>query len=110
MVFVLVLHYFMSFLVCNHLDEEERVGCFAFIVFLMPSVNVLWLFLMVPWVGLQFVIVVFPDHTHLLFHVYSCYNMLSPVFKTNQCSCGCCHALEINVQKIMHVFFIIITL
>ena len=22
---------------------------------------------MVPWVGLQFVIVVFPDHTHLLF-------------------------------------------
>ena len=26
-----------------------------------------WLFLAVPWVGLQFVIVVFPDHTHLLF-------------------------------------------
>ena len=23
---------------------------------------------MVPWVGLQFVIVVFPDHTHLLFN------------------------------------------
>ena len=22
---------------------------------------------MVPWVGLQYVIVVFPDHTHLLF-------------------------------------------
>ena len=29
--------------------------------------NVLWLFLTVPWVGLQCVIVVFPDHTHLLF-------------------------------------------
>ena len=29
------------------------------------NVNVLWLFLTVPWVGLQFVI--FPDHTHLLF-------------------------------------------
>ena len=29
--------------------------------------NVLWLFLAVPWVGLQCVIVVFPDHTHLLF-------------------------------------------
>ena len=27
-----------------------------------------WLFLMVPWVGLQCVIVVFPDHTHLLFN------------------------------------------
>ena len=30
-------------------------------------VVVLWLFLAVPWVCLQFVIVVFPDHTHLLF-------------------------------------------
>ena len=27
------------------------------------------LFLMVPWVGLSFVIVVFPDHTHLRFIV-----------------------------------------
>ena len=26
-----------------------------------------WLFLEVPWVCLHFVIVVFPDHTHLLF-------------------------------------------
>ena len=26
-----------------------------------------WLFLAVPWVCLLFVIVVFPDHTHLLF-------------------------------------------
>ena len=26
-----------------------------------------WLFLAVPWVCLQFVIVVFPDHTHFLF-------------------------------------------
>ena len=31
------------------------------------TINVLWLFLTVPWVGLQYVIVVFPDHTHLLF-------------------------------------------
>ena len=30
-------------------------------------VNVVRLFLAVPWVCLQFVIVVFPDHTHLLF-------------------------------------------
>ena len=30
-------------------------------------VVVVWLFLTVPWVSLQFVIVVFPDHTHLLF-------------------------------------------
>ena len=32
-------------------------------------VNILWLFLTVLWVGLQCVIVVFPDHTHLLFVV-----------------------------------------
>ena len=31
------------------------------------TVNVLWLFLTVPWVRLQCVIVVFPDYTHLLF-------------------------------------------
>ena len=31
------------------------------------TINVLWLFVNVPWVGLQYAIVVFPDHTHLLF-------------------------------------------
>ena len=33
----------------------------------LVTVNVLCLFLTVKWVGLQCVIVVFPDHTHLLF-------------------------------------------
>ena len=32
------------------------------------SINVLWLFSMVLWFSLQFVIVVLPDHTHLLFN------------------------------------------
>ena len=32
-------------------------------------VIVVWLFLTVPWVCLQFVIVVFPDQTHFLFYV-----------------------------------------
>ena len=31
--------------------------------------SVVWLYLAVPWVSLQFVIVVFPDHTHLLFFI-----------------------------------------
>ena len=31
----------------------------------LVTVNGLWLFLTVPWVGLQCVIVVLPDHTHL---------------------------------------------
>ena len=34
----------------------------------LVTVNVLWLFLTVPWVGLQCVIVVFPDHIHLHFN------------------------------------------
>ena len=33
-------------------------------------VIVVWFFLVVPWVCLQFMIVVFPDHTHLLFVVF----------------------------------------
>ena len=30
----------------------------------LVTVNILWLFLVVQWVGLQCVIVMFPDHTH----------------------------------------------
>ena len=35
------------------------------------TINVLRLFFTVLWVGLQYVIVVFPDHTHLLLFVYA---------------------------------------
>ena len=35
-------------------------------------VVVVWLFLVVPWVCLQFLSVVFPDHTHLLFFYDGC--------------------------------------
>ena len=59
-----VIHCFEPFL-----DEEERADC-ASIVFLMSCecyVGVLWFFLAVPWDGLQYVVVEFPDHTHLLF-------------------------------------------
>ena len=34
-------------------------------------VIIVWLFPAIPWVCLQFVIVVFPDHTHLLFFLCS---------------------------------------
>ena len=40
-------------------------------------VIVVWLFLAVPWVCLQFVIVVFPDHTHLLFLITYFVNILN---------------------------------
>ena len=33
------------------------------------TVNVMWLSLAAPWVGLQCMIVVFPDHTHFLMRV-----------------------------------------
>ena len=41
------------------------------------TINVLWLFLVMPWVGRQCVIVVFPDHTHLLLEY------ISPTFGAN---------------------------
>ena len=31
------------------------------------TIGVRWLFLTVPWVGLQYVVVVFPGHTYLFF-------------------------------------------
>ena len=40
------------------------------------NINVLWLFLPVLWVGLSYVIVVFPDHTYLLY-------MLQSILKSN---------------------------
>ena len=47
---------------------EENAGCFAIIVLQMYCYyEFLWLFLTVPWVGLQCVIVIFPDHTHEIF-------------------------------------------
>ena len=45
-----------------------RDGCFALSYGCLAIVNVLWFFLMEPWVGLQCVIVVFPDHTHFLIY------------------------------------------
>ena len=55
----------------NHLDGEERLVA----LFTLSSwclVMVVWLFLVVLWVCLRFMIVVFPDHTHLLFFMVLC--------------------------------------
>ena len=66
-VFVLLCITLCPFSSCNNLEEEEKAGCFALLPYrCLVTVNVLWLFLAVPWVGLQYVIVVFLDHTHLL--------------------------------------------
>ena len=60
-----------TFYFCNHIDEEERERV---ALLLLPSgylatVHVLWLFLAVPMMGLQFEAIVFPDHTHLHFEI-----------------------------------------
>ena len=45
-----------------------------------------WLFPTVPWVCLQFVIVVFPDHTHLLFIDVLATNIIIAAFIAQKCS------------------------
>ena len=45
---------------------EKLVACLLLSYRCIATINVLWLYLTVPWVCLQFVIVVFPDYTNLL--------------------------------------------
>ena len=52
--------------------KREIVALLSFSLGRIVVVNVLWLFLKVPWVGLQCVIVVYPDHTDLLFSEVVC--------------------------------------
>ena len=59
----------------------------------LSSVIVVWLFLVVPWVCLQVVIMVFPDHTHLLFFMKS-----SPLFMKIW-SFETIHCLNYNTQR-----------
>ena len=54
--------------------KRTLVALLLFSYICMVTVNIMWLFLMVPGIGLQCVIVVFPDHTH--FSIY-----LEPVNK-----------------------------
>ena len=63
-VFVLSRSTLDPFQFCNHHDGEERASWLLYLS--LVTVSVLWLFLMVPWVGLQWVIVVFTDYTDYL--------------------------------------------
>ena len=47
--------------------ELDALLLLSFGCLLTVDVLLQYLFLVVPWVGLQCVIVVFPDHAHLLF-------------------------------------------
>ena len=72
---VLCLSLFCYALLCVHscfaiiLNRKRKLVALLIIIIYrcIVTISVLWLFLTVPWVCLQFVIVVFPDHTHLLF-------------------------------------------
>ena len=50
--------------------KGKRVALLLLSCRCIVSINVLWLFLMVSWVGLQYGIVVFPDQTHLSFGLF----------------------------------------
>ena len=47
--------------------KRELVSLLCLSSWCLVIVTVLWIILTVPWVGLQCVIVVFTDYTHLLF-------------------------------------------
>ena len=71
---VLCLYLFCNVLLCGHSSlaiilkrKRKLVALLLLYCRCIVTINVLWLFLTVPWVGLQCVIVVFPDHTHFLF-------------------------------------------
>ena len=51
--------------------KRKRVALLLLSYICIVTINVMWLFLTVPWVGLQCVIVVFPDHTHFLTAYYN---------------------------------------
>ena len=65
------LSLFCYALLCVHssfafiLKRKGLVALLLLSFMCIVTVNVLWLFLTVPWVALQCVIVVFPDYTHL---------------------------------------------
>ena len=59
----------MSFLVLRLSLRKKEVVVFVLLYFgCIVIENVLQIFLVVPWVGLQCVIVVYPDHTHFGFY------------------------------------------
>ena len=70
---VLCLSLFCYALLCVHssfaniLKRKRKLVALLLLSYrCIVTINVLWLFLTVPRVGLQCVIVVFPDHTHFL--------------------------------------------
>ena len=71
---VLCLSLFCYALVCVHssfaitLKRKRKLDALLLLYYrYIDTINAMWFFLTVLWVGLQCVNVVFPDHTHLFF-------------------------------------------
>ena len=59
-----VMYYYFAII----LKSQRKLVALALLSYrCFVNVNVMWLFITVLWVGLQYVIQVMPDHTHLLF-------------------------------------------
>ena len=69
--FCCTLLYVHSSIASILMNKRELVALLSLSSWCLVMVELL--FLEVPWVCLQFVIVVFPDHTHLLFFLVSPY-------------------------------------
>ena len=65
-----VMQYYVSFLILQS-SCRGRESLLLYLYCLI--VGVIWPFLIVLWVDLQCVVVVFSDHTHLLFDCTVCY-------------------------------------
>ena len=70
---VVYLYLFCYALLCVHssfaiiLKRKRKLVSLLLLSYrCIVTINVMWLFVTVPWFGLQYVIVVFPDHTHFL--------------------------------------------
>ena len=87
---VLCLSLFCYALLCVHFSfviilkmKRKLVALLLLSYRCLVTINVLLLFLTVLWVGLQYAIIVFPDHTHLLFN-YIIHGMIKSYCLFNQ--------------------------
>ena len=105
---VLCLSLFCYALLCVHSSFAiilKRKGKLVALLLLsyrcIVTINVLWLFLTVQWVGLQCVIVVFPDETHLLFYpiIYNVPGLIS---------CCCCLTSSVCLQVTLQMHHLLV--
>ena len=79
--FCCTLLYVHSSIAIILMGKRERVALLNMSSWCLVMVE--WLFFAVPWGYLRFVIVVFPDHTHLLFFTFKQDNLIIVKFNVN---------------------------